>query len=609
VYRARSLRYYPIAPAYDDQGNIVVRPFDGEMNPLLDEDLKNYNNLINRNRFSTSGYLELTPINGLVIRSTFAGTLTNETNGRYFSKLSIDGKNANDNANKSESNNKFISWENTANYSKTIGDHSFNATLITSWLKNVSNGTSASGRGLVLPAQLWYNLGAAGENVSKGSSYSEYALSSYAARLNYSYRGKYIATFTGRYDGSSKLGGDWAFFPSAAFAWRIIDENFMKNQRVFSELKLRAAYGVAGNDAVNPYATQNSLTSLSNFSWNGTAAAPSYTLNTTMGNKDLRWEPTRTIDVGIDASLLRDRLLLTIDYYNTQTSQLLFNFNMPASSGFNTVSRNFGKTKNNGIEITLESRNFAKPDFSWNTTLTWALNREKIVSLPDGKDIIAPDYRNSKMIGYPSNVFVSYYNDGIWQLDESTEAAKFGAIPGDLKIRDIAEPFGVIDAQDRAVIGTTQPDFSGGLNNDLRWKNLDLNFYITFRVGQWITSDYWAKYNRNGKNNNVRVSYWTPENPGGIYPRPNATRALNNEYLSMLSLRENSYAKLRNVTLGYTLPQRISQKIYLERLRVWVSGRNLLILSKEPTAFDPENEGVIDQPLNKLVTFGLNVTF
>ena len=167
----------------------------------------------------------------------------------------------------------------------------------------------------------------------------------------------------------------------------------------------------------------------------------------------------------------------------------------------------------------------------------------------------------------------------------------------------------MIDAKDRKVIGTTQPDFFGGISNDFRFHNFDINIYMTYRVGQWITSDYWAKYNRNGKNNNAMVNYWTPENPGGVYPRPNASKSLKGEYLSMLSLKDNSYFKIRNITLGYTLPERITSKIHMTKLRFWASVRNPIIISKEPSDFDPESEGVIDKPLNKLYTFGISFGF
>ena len=604
-----SSKIYPITPAYDDEGNLLVKPFNGEMNPLLDEDLKNYNQRKEGNRTSISAYLELNPIKDLTMRSTFAATLNSDEEGTYYSKTSINGKNKNDQASASNNANRFYSWENTINYAKTLGVHSFGITGITSYNKSISKNLSASGRNLLLPSQLWHNLGAAGSNVSKGSKYSEYSLLSFAGRINYSLKDRYLVTLTGRSDGSSKLGGKWAFFPSAAVGWRIIEENFMKNQQTFSNLKLRVSWGKSGNDAVSPYATQMQLTSLDNFSWDGNEAAATYVLGSTMGNTDLQWETTSTWDIGLDMSFIRDRINLTVDYYNSLTDNLLFSYNLPATTGLSTVSRNFGKTRNKGIEITLETRNFSRKNFVWTTTLTWALNREKIVSLPNGQDMVDADYRKSKLIGHPSNVFYSYVNDGIWQLDEKDEAARWGCEPGDLKIRDIAEPYGVIDAKDRKVIGTTQPDFFGGISNDFRFHNFDINIYMTYRVGQWITSDYWAKYNRNGKNNNAMVNYWTPENPGGVYPRPNASKSLKGEYLSMLSLKDNSYFKIRNITLGYTLPERITSKIHMTKLRFWASVRNPIIISKEPSDFDPESEGVIDKPLNKLYTFGISFGF
>jgi TonB-linked SusC/RagA family outer membrane protein len=450
--------------------------------------------------------------------------------------------------------------------------------------------------------------------------YRERSYSSWVGRVNYILMDKYIFNASIRADGSSKLGGKWEQFPSIGAAWRISDENFIKEtavSTVLSNLKFRAAWGNSGNDDVEDYATQMRLAELnqnSYYSWNGTATDPAYSLGDMMGNKDLLWEKTNTLDFGLDLGLFKNRINLTFDYYDAKTTDLLFPFDLPATTGTKQINKNFGSTRNKGFEILLETRNIATKDFLWNTTVTFTKNKETIVALPEDKSVYATDYRNSKIIGYPAVVFYSYINDGIWQIDEADEAEKYNAYPGDLKIRDISGPDGVPDGKidpvyDRTVIGKVAPDWYGSISNDLSWKGFDLNIFMTFRVGSWITSDYWAKYNAgNGSyNNGVVVNYWTPENTTGVYPRPG--KAVNGEYLSMLSLKDNSFFKIRNITLGYTLPKQLTERYNVGKLRVWASVKNALIFAKEPTSFDPENEGIIDQPLNKLMTFGLNVEF
>jgi hypothetical protein len=354
------------------------------------------------------------------------------------------------------------------------------------------------------------------------------------------------------------------------------------------------------------------LASVTNFSYDGKVIPPTYTLGAKLGNLNLGWETTSSLDIGLDLGFFDDRLNLTLDYYDATTDNLLYNFPLPGTSGVASIDRNFGKTSNRGVEILVESKNVVRKNFYWATTLTFAKNNEKIVSLPDGKNYYrAGDARDSRIIGQPTEVWYSYVNDGIWQQNEAAEAAVYGAIPGDLKLRDFSGPNGVADGKvddfDRKVIGAKMPDFYGSISNDFKFYGFDLSIYMTYRVGSWISSDYWAKYNANGKNNNAVVNYWTPENPGGDFPRPNVDRSVPGGHLQMLSLKENSFFKVKNIVLGYTLPARFSQKFAVNNLRVWGSVKNAIIFSQEPSAFDPESEGIIDQPLNKLVTFGVTI--
>ncbi len=601
----------PLGSPYDADGNLVLFPLGGTIvNPLADEQPGAYQRNTKSNRLTAAGYVEITPLAGLSLRSTFGANFGTSEAGSFYGRNTIDGRGANSQASITNNQYRNLSWENVLTYRKDIGEQSFTATGVASYLSFNNTSSYAGGANQVLPSQSFYNLTAANQNPFQGSGFAENKLISFTGRINYSWKGKYLLTVTGRTDGSSKLapGNKWAFFPSTGLGWRIIDEDFMKNVKAVTELKLRGSYGISGNDVINAYATQNSLT-LVQFSYNESAAAPAYTVSPTIGNQNLSWELTNTFDLGLDFGFLDNRITGSIDYYDARTRDLIFPYTLPLLTGVTTVNRNIGRTRNRGLEVALTTQNLRGHAFTWSSTVTFATNRETIVELPNG-NVIADDYRNSLIQGQPAQIYYDYQKIGIWQLGEETEAAKFGAIPGDIKVADISGPDGTPDGKitpaDRTIIGSRVPRWTGGFSNDFRYKGFDLNVLLVARVGQWISSDYYAKFVRSGSSNSAIVDYWTPENPTNDYPRPNATRTLN--YVTTLTERQASWAKIRNITLGYTLPKTLTGKVGLDNARLYVSGKNLYTLSNLKD-FDPEGEGVIDRPLNRVFVVGVNVGF
>jgi TonB-linked SusC/RagA family outer membrane protein len=605
----------PLGRVYDDEGRLNFRLLGStQINPLADEQPGVYDRNTKTNRLSAAAYVEITPLDGLSLRSTFGANFATAEAGNFYSINTIDGAGNRSQSSITNTQSRNLNWENVLTYRKDIGDHSLTVTGVASHLVFINTNSFAGGQNQVLPSQSFYNLGAANQNVFLGSGYQRNDLVSFAGRINYSWKGRYLLTATSRADASSKLGpgNKWSYFPSVGLGWRIIEESFMQDFKFLTELKLRGSYGVSGNDGVAPYGTQNSLVA-TQFSWNETAATPTYTIAPTIGNRGLGWEGTYTADFGLDFGLFDNRLTGTIDYYDAQTRDLIFPFVLPAFTGVTTVNRNIGRTRNRGVEVSLTSQNLRGESLTWSTTLTYARNKETIVELPNG-NVIADDYRNSLIVGQPAQVYYDYKKIGIWQLGEEAEATSYGTpgqfIPGDIKVADISGPDGVPDgritAADRQVIGSRVPKWTGGLSNDLRYKAFDLNVLLVARVGQWISSDYYAKYTRAGQNNGAVVDYWTPENPTNEYPRPHATRSLS--YITTLTEREASWAKVRNVTLGYTIPKSVVGKAKIDNVRVYVSGRNLYTLSNIDD-FDPEGEGVIDRPLNRAYVVGINVGF
>lgn len=602
----------PLGLPYDSAGNVVMYTVDRlQINPLIDEQPGSWAANTKTNRFSGAAYADITPLKDLDIRSTFSTTQWSSVAGQFYGKNSINGNGANSQASVTNTQSNFISWENIITYNKEIKDHSFTVTGVTSYIQNIGTGSYALAKNQTFPSQLWYNLAGATQSPGYGSNYNKYALLSFTGRINYSYQGKYLLTLTGRSDGSSKLGpgNKWAFFPSVAGAWRVSDENFMKKQHLFNELKLRVGYGISGNDVIAPYTTQNTLTQIK-FSYDDTNLAPAYTINPSIGNSDLKWELTATTNIGVDFSLLKDRISGTVDYYDARTYNLIFPYTMPSSTGVSTISRNIGKTSNRGVEVSLTTNNILSRNFRWTSTISYAHNKEKITELPNG-NVIDNDYRKSLILGQSPTIYYDYKKLGIWQTGEAAQAAQYDALPGDIKIADVSgpdgKPDGKISAADRTIIGTRVPKWTGGFNNNFTYRNFDLNILFIARVGQWMSSDYYAKYVRNGSQNGSALDYWTPENPTNAYPRPNATRS--SSYITTLTEYENSYVKLRNVTLGYNVPKSFISKAKIENVKIYVSGKNLWFYSSNNKDFDPESEGIIDQPLSKLFVAGLNVTF
>ncbi|WP_426061788.1 SusC/RagA family TonB-linked outer membrane protein [Hymenobacter sp. B1770] len=601
----------PLGSPYNADGTFALFPLGGnQVNPLADQQPGAYQRNTKTNRITAGAYLELTPMDGLNLRSTFAANFATSEAGNFYGRNTIDGRGANSQASIANNQNRNLSWENVLTYRKDIGEHSLTATGVGSILTFTNTNSFVGGANQVLPSQSFYNLAGANQNPFFGSGFAQNKLISFTGRVNYGFKGKYLLTLTGRSDGSSKLGpgNKWAFFPSAGLGWRLIDEPFMKTQKALTELKLRGSYGISGNDVINAYATQGAL-QLIQFGYNDAGATPAYGIAPTIGNPDLKWELTTTADFGVDFGLLDNRLTGTVDYYDARTNDLIFPYTLPLLTGVTTVNRNIGKTRNRGIEVALTSQNLRGKSFTWSTTATFAANRETIVSLPNG-NVVADDYRNSLIQGQPAQIYYDYKKIGIWQLGEETEAAKYGAIPGDIKVADLSGPDGVPDGRitsaDRTIIGSRVPKWTGGLSNDFRYHGFDLNVLLVARVGQWISSDYYAKYTRSGNNNGAVVDYWTPENPTNEYPRPNATRSLS--YVTTLTERQASFAKVRNITLGYTLPKAATSFLHIDNIRLYLSGKNLYTFS-DLKDFDPEGEGVIDRPLNRVYVVGLNVGF
>jgi TonB-linked SusC/RagA family outer membrane protein len=425
--------------------------------------------------------------------------------------------------------------------------------------------------------------------------------------------GRYLLTLSDRYDGASRLseGNKWASFPSAAVAWRISDESFMSNLSTLSELKLRLTYGVTGNSGIDPYGTQSLLTNVPMTF--GESFYQGYTYSTLVGNSNTKWELSGTTNIAVDFGLFKNRIFGTVEAYDTKTTDLLLPRGLPPTTGVVTVNQNIGETRNRGFEVALSTVNITNSNFSWTSSLTWSTNKEEIVSLvTEGID----DIGNGWFIGQPINVFYDYEKIGIWQTSEETEAAKFGQVPGDIKVKDLSGPDGIPDGKidavyDRKVLGgDNRAKWYGGLDNNFKYKGFDANIYLFARWGQMIKPSFLGRYDRqsNLSNSSKAIDYWTPEYPSQDYPRPNANVSGSSTlYWSTLGLVNGSYLRIRTLTLGYTVPKIKG----IESLRIYATGRNLFTFTKESKLdeYDPERGGGESAPMTKSYVLGVNVSF
>ncbi|OMP80363.1 SusC/RagA family TonB-linked outer membrane protein [[Flexibacter] sp. ATCC 35208] len=613
----------PLGVPYDAYGNVNVYPVAGNTNtisPLTDDRGPEVatDQTIGATVFM-NGYLDVTPVKGLTFRSNFGTFLSFNRDGIFQAATSLNrAGDATSYTSITNGNTRFYNWDNVLTYNLNKGDHAITITALSSYTHKDADTSSASGVKQVLGTQLFYNLDATEATSRKlQSTYKGSATMSYAARINYSYKGRYLFQFSERMDGASRLavGHKWAGFPSVSAGWRLSDEPFMRNARNLDDLKLRVTYGVAGNSAISEYGTQSGLTQANNISF-GEVPASGYVFNSTIGNTNLGWELSATTNVGLDMSFLNSRINASIDAYNTKTTKLLLLRTLPVSTGVSYVYQNIGSTNNKGIEIALNTVNIAHKHFKWTSTITFTTNRERINSLVGNKDIIDKE-TNSLLLGHPVHSFYTYQKLGIWQTNEADKAAALtmggtAFKPGSIKLADVNRD-SVINNADRKYLGSPVPKWSIGWQHTFNYRAFDLGIFVVARWGQMIYGEFLGRYNAGGENGGPAfVNYWTPENPTNDYPRPKKSTKFSDYagYQSMLYI-DGSYFKVKNITLGYTLPHAVSSRLSIDNLRVYATAANIFTKARSHLLkyYDPERGGAESSPLSKQVVVGLNVDF
>ena len=566
-------------------------------------------------------YANITLAKGLDLQSTVGTNVINQRTD-YYGSRTLNYISRNQGGDASVANDRYNSWqfENYLTYNRRVADHSFNALLGLSWQHVDQFSATARAQSFQDDYFQFNNLGAGANLVASSSANSAYGLNSYFGRVNYGLKDKYLVTFTGRADGSSKFGSAnrYAFFPSAALAWRVSEEEFLKNIPVVSNLKVRASYGVTGNSEIMAY---QALAGMGNYSviFNG-ARTIGIGINR-LANPDLQWEKTQQVDACIELGLFQNRISLEVDVYRKLTTDMLLSAPVPSSSGFTTVSRNIGNMENRGVEVGLNTTNLNAGDFSWNTTFNISVNRNKVLALTGGADIFSSAgfaLRGIIREGQPVGAFFGYRHLGTWGTAEESEAAKYLKKPGDVKYQDTNQD-GVINQADRVIIGKGIPDGFGTLLNTFRYKNFDLTLDLQFMYGNDVVygSEHSAE-DRQGIANSFKtvLNAWTPENQDTPIAQWRPIPAGYNTNEDSHRVKDGSFIRGRNLLLAYTFSPEITGRLRLNRLRLYTSVQNFFLRTKY-TGYDPEvstsggtfDQGVAlyDYPKPKVFMVGLNI--
>lgn len=539
---------------------------------------------------------------GLEMRTVLgANIMTQERDQSQTRTLAIS---QNGTASKGLRKETFWSLENYLTYNKTFADrHGLVAMIGISWQETAFTSMNASVQNFSTDYFTFNNLGAGSQLPAVGSNASSFAMSSYFARINYSLDNKYLFTVTGRADGSSKFGENnkYAFFPSAAFAWKVSEENFMNASSTISNLKLRTSYGLTGNSEIPSYSSLSLLSSNYAAIYNETRVGGTG-LNR-LSNPDLKWEKTAQFDVGMELGLFQNRIAIEFDVYYRRTTDMLLDAPVPRSSGYSVIRSNVGSMENKGIEFNLNTVNVERDFFSWNTTLMVSANRNKVLSLATPADIFGvggPNFTNQTNIirvGEPVGSFWGLVREGTWSEAERAQAAEFVSyrngltmLPGDVKYRDVNGDKAINDS-DRMIIGNGSPDFWGSFINNFRFKNWDMSVDIAFSVGNDILDmTLHPSEDRQALANSYKsvLTAWTPENQNSPIAEIRDTRAGYVTNVDSHWVKDGSFLRGRNLLLGYTFPSSVTDKIKLSRLRAYATAQNFFLVVGDDVVGDPE---------------------
>ncbi|MRX67296.1 TonB-linked outer membrane protein, SusC/RagA family [Flavobacterium resistens] len=586
----------PTIPIYNADGSYYkYQGKDNALALLLEPTDHTINRMVNGNMF-----LDYEIIKGLTYHFGAGAEWQEVIQGKYTPSTLVAGAALKGSG--SEENRTYFRWstEQYLTYKFNIAEqHAFTAMIGTSNQKDTYERVKASGTGFSSDLLTYYNLQGAAVYLKPETEKTETKLTSYFGRLNYAFNDKYLFTFTIRKDGSSRFGPNNKFgiFPSGAVAWKLSNESFIQNLNTFSDLKLRASYGITGSDGIGDYSYMSRLQS-----WGVTIAPDQFVAGTepaNLANPNLKWEQTAQTNLGLDMGFFNDNVTVTIDAYKKRTSDALLNVPVGGWWGFGTQRVNSGVIDNSGIELGISTVNFKTDKFTWSSSLNLAYNKQEIVSLADNVKIISTNTSNPSGTvsgqeftrlepGKEMGVLYGYKYAGVIKTGE-TYAPQPLSKPGDPKYVDV-DGDGTITAADRTYLGNSIPHYIAGFNNDFRYGNFDMNIFfqgafdysvynMTAMVGESSTStdalNRWVA----GTNENTDI------------PRDGYYKSKYGSYVNSKFVEEASYLRLKNVSIGYSIPESALKTVkFIDSIRLYAIGQNLLTITNY-SGNDPEVNG------------------
>ena len=640
----------------DDSGNVMQNPLLSAAEETKDREWRT---------FQANAGATIKLLKGLTFRNTTGMRYQTRRNDIFYGDQSMTAKRSSINGNITNIENSSFQTSNVLTYNWYNDNHNVTAMLgheyVTKWTRNFMAGANNFPNDEIGLGDL-----SLGTPITPTSSENyDDKLLSFFARVNYNLMDKYLFTASVRADGSSKFGKNnkWGYFPAFSAAWRLGEEEFIKDLNIFSDLKFRIGYGLAGNNRIGSY---SSLAIMSSVTYPNANSAQSGYASKQVPNPDLKWEANKTFNIGLDLGFFNQRLTISPEFYINRSSNLLFDARLPNSSGYSSMTINAGKTENKGIDLTINSVNITNKDFTWNTTVTLSHNKNSVNQLTGEKvqlylaDMGVKGAGSSHKIGVgePLGQFYGYISDGLYQVSDFNYDKASGKYtlkdgipyrgekdkvqPGMLKFKNIdGSEDNKITEDDKTVIGNAFPKFYGGINNTFTYKDFDLSIFLTYSFGNDVLNATKLTNTRTAlTNKNVLAAAdwnhrWVTINKetGALITDPEELAAANqgktiacfddngssdNAVIHSWAVEDGSYLKLSNITLGYTFPKKIVNKIGLSKLRLYATGNNLLTWTKY-TGYDPEVSTMSNAmtpgvdfgayPRSRSFVFGVNVAF
>lgn len=639
----------------DDNGNVMQNPLLSASEETKDKEWRT---------FQANAGVTIKLLKGLSFRNATGMRYQTRRNDIFYGDQSMTAKRSSINGNITNIESSSFQTSNVLTYNWSNKKHNVTAMVgheyVTKWTRSFMAGANNFPNDDIGLGDL--SLGTP-ITPSSSENYDDKLLS-FFGRVNYSLLDKYLFTASIRADGSSKFGKNnkWGYFPAVSAAWRLGEEEFIKELNLFSDLKFRIGYGLAGNNRIGSY---SSLAIMNSVTYpNGNAAQPGYA-SKQVPNPDLKWEANKTFNVGLDLGFFNQRLTISPEFYVNRSSNLLFDARLPNSSGYASMTINAGETENKGFDLTINSVNITNKNFTWNTAVTISRNKNSVKQLTGEKvqlylaDMGVKGAGSSHKVGVgePLGQFYGYVSDGLYQVEDFNYDAATGKYtlkdgivyrgdkekvqPGMLKFKNVdGSEDNKITEDDKTVIGNAFPKFYGGINNTFTYKDFDLSIFLTYSFGNDVLNATKLTNTRTSlTNKNVLASadwshrWVTIKKDGSLITDPAELAAANqgktvacfadngssdNALIHSWAVEDGSYLKLSNITLGYTFPKAIINKIGLTKLRLYATGNNLLTWTKY-TGYDPEVSTMSDAmtpgvdfgayPRSRSFVFGINVAF